>query len=153
MTLDISQWTPHPHRDALLAEVHARPFRATATPARFLRFAFLADAEQGAAARARVAAICAEHDAPQPDPGAKHHRATLKDADGALFDMTFEMHGEFLTYTFVLTGPARPFEPRGPRRRGAAGAPTRSRPILARGPPGGAFPPAISTAPASPPRA
>ena len=111
MTLDFSQWTPHPHRESLLAEVHARPFRATTTPARLLRFAFLADAEQAAAARERVSAICGEHGAPQPAAGAKHHRATLTDADGALFDMTFELHGEFLTYTFVLPGAERPFDP------------------------------------------
>lgn len=111
MTLDPSRWTPHPQRDALLAEIHARPFRSTATPARILRFAFLANAEEAAEARARLAAICAAASAPPPPPDARHHRVAVTGDGGLPVDMTYEQHGEFLTYTFVLPGPARPFEP------------------------------------------
>lgn len=111
MTLDPTTWTPHPHRDALLAEIHARPFRSTRTPARLLRFAFLANAEESAAARERVAAICAAAGAPQPPPGARHHRVALTGDGGLPVDLTFEQHGEFVTFTFVLPGPERPFEP------------------------------------------
>lgn len=111
MTLDPSKWTPHPERDALLAEIHARPFRSTETPARVLRFAFLANADEAAGARARVAEMCLAASAPPPGPDARHHRVALT-ADGGLpIDMTFEQHGEFLTFTFVLPGSVRCFEP------------------------------------------
>ena len=50
-TTNEAPFAPHPQREALLAEVHARPFAPMATPARILRLAFLADAAQAAAAR------------------------------------------------------------------------------------------------------
>lgn len=111
MTLDTTRWTPHPQRDALLGEVHARPFRPIATPARVLRFAFLATAEESAAARVRIGELCAAAGAPGPGPDARHHRAQLHADGGAPVDMVFEQHGEFITYTLVLPGPARPFDP------------------------------------------
>ncbi|PKQ30522.1 MAG: DUF3422 domain-containing protein [Actinobacteria bacterium HGW-Actinobacteria-2] len=111
MTLDLSTWTPHPHREALLAEVHARPFRPTSTPARFLRFAFLTNAEQAASARARMALLCHDAGQPAPDPTTKHHRVNLTGADGTPLELTYEQHGEFVTYDFTLAGGAEPFNP------------------------------------------
>ena len=111
MTLDPSRWTPHPQRDALLGEVHARPFRPLATPARILRFAFLANSEEAAAARARVAELCLAAGTPGPAPDAKHHRAPMQADGGAMIDFAFEQHGEFITYTIVLPGPSKPFDP------------------------------------------
>jgi uncharacterized membrane-anchored protein len=111
MTLDFSTWTPHPQREALLAEVHARPFRPAVTPARFLRFAFLTNAEQAAAARARVALLCEAADQPAPGLTSKHHRVQLVATDGTPLEMTYEQHGEFVTFDFTLAGSAVPFDP------------------------------------------
>lgn len=111
MTLDPSKWTPHPQRDALLGEVHARPFRPLTTPSRILRFAFLVSPDEAVAARARVADLCLAAGAPGPAPGAKHHRAMMQADGGAMIDFAFEQHGEFITYTIVMPGPARPFDP------------------------------------------
>jgi uncharacterized membrane-anchored protein len=111
MPLDFSTWTPHPHREALLAEIHARPFRPTSTPARFLRFAFLTTAEQAAAARARVADLCVAAGEIPPGATTKHHRATLPGVGGLPLEMTYEQHGEFVTFDFSFEGTAVPFTP------------------------------------------
>jgi uncharacterized membrane-anchored protein len=111
MALDFSTWTPHPHREALLAEIHARPFRPTSTPARFLRFAFLTTAEQAAAARARVADLCVAAGEIPPGATTKHHRATLPGVGGLPLEMTYEQHGEFITYDFSFAGTEVPFTP------------------------------------------
>ncbi|MBL8589370.1 MAG: DUF3422 domain-containing protein [Methylobacteriaceae bacterium] len=106
-TLDPGDFEEHPHRRALLDELHARPFQAMSTPTRLMRFGFLTDARQAETARLDFAALCAAHGAVAPRPGAKHHVARLGE-----IDLAFEQHGEFTTYTFILRGEgAAPFEP------------------------------------------
>ncbi len=111
MALDFSTWTPHPHRAALLAEIHARPFRPTSTPARFLRFAFLTTVEQATAARGRVAELCIAAGELPPGPATKHHRATLPGVGGLPLELTYEQHGEFVTFDFTFSGTDVPFTP------------------------------------------
>lgn len=109
-TTNETAFAPHPQREALLAEVHARPFAPMATPARILRFAFLADAAQAAAARGWIERICREAGLPGPAANAKHHVARLPQAE-----IVFEQHGEFTTYTirFADASP-KPFDPPAP---------------------------------------
>jgi uncharacterized membrane-anchored protein len=111
MALDFSAWTPHPHRHALLAEIHARPFRPTSAPARFLRFAFLTTVEQAAAARTRVAELCVAAGETPPGATTKHHRATLPGVGGLPLELTYEQHGEFVTFDFTFDGTEQPFAP------------------------------------------
>jgi uncharacterized membrane-anchored protein len=111
MPLDFSTWTPHPQREALLAEIHARPFRPASAPARFLRFAFLTTAEQAAAARIRVAELCTAAGEPVPGSGTKHHRVTLPGSGGLPLELTYEQHGEFVTFDFTFAGTEQPFTP------------------------------------------
>ncbi len=94
-----SKLVPHPLRGTVLAEVHARPFKPSRTPARLLHFAFLTDQIQAASAREALAYFCEERGVDGPRPGSKHHRVTLADAV-----LRFEQHSEFTTYTWELTG-------------------------------------------------
>ena len=89
---------PHPMRGAVLAEVHARPFKPFATPCRMLHFAFLTDQAQAAEARQALIAFCAERGVDGPRESAKHYSVTL--ADTAL---RFEQHSEFTTYTWEFS--------------------------------------------------
>lgn len=92
-------FAPHRLRGAVLAEMHARPFAPTATPSRFLHFAFMTDGEQAASARADLARFCGERGVSAPAEGTKHHRVTLGDAE-----LRWEQHSEFATYTWCFAG-------------------------------------------------
>jgi uncharacterized membrane-anchored protein len=92
----ISAFTPHALRDAVLNEVHARPFTPLTQPASVIRFAFMAKGGSVAADRASLAAFCAAHGAPPPEPGAKHHQVII----GAV-RLRFEQHAEFATCTWI----------------------------------------------------
>ena len=106
-TLDPAAFAAHPGRAALIGELHARPFQPLTAPARLLRFAFMTDAAQAAAARAAFAALVSARGLAVPPPEAKHHVARL--AEG---DLVFEQHGEFTTWTWILRhAEASPFEP------------------------------------------
>ncbi len=105
--LDPAAFAPHPRRDSLLRELHARPFQPLTAPARLLRFAFMTDPAEAAAARAAFVALCAARGLAAPPADSKHHVARL--AEG---DLAFEQHGEFTTWTWILRGAgAPPFEP------------------------------------------
>lgn len=87
---------PHEHRGAVLEEVHARPFRPVATPARVLHFGFVTGAAPGGG-RQSFHDFCTDHGVPPPLDAAKHHRATF----GGM-TVTWEQHGEFATYAWQL---------------------------------------------------
>ena len=98
---------PHPQRDAVLGEVHARPFHPLAAPRRMLHFAFMTDGTGSRADRAALATFCERHGLAGPGESAKHHRLALGD-----MALRWEQHSEFTTYTIDLPGdPARPFAP------------------------------------------
>lgn len=93
---------PHPDRETILAEVHARPFAPIETPRRLLHFAFLTDAAQAAADRDALARFCSERGVTPPAEGAKHHRARVADTG-----LRWEQHSEFTTYSWELPSPER----------------------------------------------
>jgi uncharacterized membrane-anchored protein len=99
-------FAPHPDRDMVLGEVHARPFHPVSTPARMLRFAFMTDAAHAAADRAALWTFCEVNGAPGPAKGVKQHRVVI---DG--LGLRWEQHSEFTTYTWELSNPnTAPFD-------------------------------------------
>ena len=87
--------TQHPQRTALHNEVHARPPEALAAPLALSHVVMLCSAEQREASRAHLAALLADHHLPQPDSQCTHVRMVL----GA-FRLRWELHTEFVTWTF-----------------------------------------------------
>jgi uncharacterized membrane-anchored protein len=95
----------HPFREALLGEVHARPFRPLSAPRVILHYAFLVAGEEAEKDGRWFADFCASQGAPGPAPQARYH--ALGFGGGTL---SWERHAEFTTYTW--DGPAasrRPF--------------------------------------------
>lgn len=90
---------PHPLRDAVLGEIHARPFRPLPTPRVVLHFAFCLDNEAMTEDRNWFSDFCRSHGAAVPEPTARYH--TLNFGGGT---MRWERHTEFTTYTW--DGPA-----------------------------------------------
>ncbi|MGJ5177751.1 DUF3422 domain-containing protein [Bradyrhizobium oligotrophicum] len=107
--LDLSAFTQHGLRESVLNEVHARPFTPLTQPVLVIRFAFMAKDDSPAADRASLAAFCAQHGAPPPELGAKHHQVDLGPVR-----LRFEQHSEFATLTWIWSPPADS----GPRRFG-----------------------------------
>jgi uncharacterized membrane-anchored protein len=100
----------HPLRTAILAEMHARPFRPMRAPMRLLHLGFMTNADEAQRDRAALAALCAAHGAEAPAAGAKHHLAEI----GAL-RLRWEQHSEFTTYSLASEDlPDTPFEPAEP---------------------------------------
>ncbi|WP_417693539.1 DUF3422 family protein [Roseibium sp.] len=89
----------HPLRDAVLGEIHARPFRPLNTPRVLLHYAFCLDGEAIVEDRSWFAEMCRSHGVAGPEPAARYH--TLGFAGGTL---SWERHTEFTTYTW--DGPA-----------------------------------------------
>lgn len=95
--------TAHPERVALHNEIHARPPEAMQAPLAISHMVMVCDAAQREASRAHVAALLRERHLPQPDAHSTHIRMDL----GA-FRIRWEMHTEFVTWTF-----SRAFDPAG----------------------------------------
>ena len=98
--------TPHPLRNAVLGEVHARPFHSVESPRRLLHFAFMTSADGNAADRQALASWCTARGITPPGEGAKHHRGTWSHGS-----VRWEQHAEFTTFTWELAGDADPFTP------------------------------------------
>ena len=89
----------HPLRHVLADEVHARPSKALKTPSRATYVATLLDPADRARELEHLATLCEQFDLAPPDPACSHFSARL----GRL-TMTWERHGEFSGYTFVVPG-------------------------------------------------
>lgn len=90
----------HPLRVSLHNEVHARPPEAMTAPQAISRIVMLCDAAQREASREHLASLLRDHHRAAPEAGATHLRADL----GA-FRVRWEMHTEFVTWTFMLAHP------------------------------------------------
>lgn len=101
----------HPMRYALTNELHARPFPVIRCPA---QAAFLAIKPSGeateqdrGATRAHLLDLLDRHGAPHPQPDATHYFGQL-----GRFQLKWEQHTEFVTYTaFVDGNGGRAFDP------------------------------------------
>ncbi|OKO81869.1 DUF3422 domain-containing protein [Bradyrhizobium sp. NAS96.2] len=106
--LDLRTFELHPQRDAVLNEVHARPFMRLVSPFSVIHFAFLAQSEAATSDRHRFVDFCQQHNLPPPEPSAKHHQVVVGPAL-----LRWEQHSEFATFTWIWStanGPARPFD-------------------------------------------
>ena len=86
----------HPLREAILAEVHARPYKAITTPRAVLQQAFLC--KPSSIAQADMGHFwqwCINQDLSPPETGSRHHTVLL---DG--IQITWERHTEFITLTW-----------------------------------------------------
>lgn len=99
---------PHRLRAAILGEVHARPFRALATPARVLHFAFDTTGERQQEDRKALTELCVRRGVTPPRPSDKHFHVTFGGTG-----LRWEQHSEFTTYTLELPAEptAAPFHP------------------------------------------
>ena len=95
------QFLQHPARVALHNEIHARPPEAMEAPLAISHVVMLCDAAEREASRQHVASLLRSHHLPQPDAQSIHVRM-----DVGLFRIRWELHTEFVSYTF-----ARPLEP------------------------------------------
>ncbi|MBI5321892.1 DUF3422 domain-containing protein [Bradyrhizobium sp.] len=86
----------HPQREAILGEVHARPFTRLTAPLGVLRLAFLNHGEAAANDRKSLVAFCEAHRLDAPEPTAKHHQANI----GSIL-LRWEQHSEFTTFTWI----------------------------------------------------
>lgn len=85
----------HPQRVALHNEIHARPPEAMTAPLAITHVVMAGDAAQREASRAHIAALLRDHHLPLPDAQSTHLRMDLGG-----FRVRWEMHTEFVTWTF-----------------------------------------------------
>ncbi|MFC5498469.1 DUF3422 family protein [Caenimonas terrae] len=93
----------HPQRTALHNEIHARPPQELSAPLAISHVVMACDADQRIASREHLAALLRDHHLPGPDAASTHLRTEL-----ARFGLRWEMHTEFVTWTFL-----RPFDATG----------------------------------------
>jgi uncharacterized membrane-anchored protein len=86
----------HPLRAALHNEVHARPPQTLLAPLAISHVVMVCDAAQRQASREHIAALLRDHHLPLPDPQSSHFRMDL-----AQFHIRWELHTEFVTWTFM----------------------------------------------------
>ena len=87
----------HPLRALLHNEIHARPPEALAAPLAISHIVMLVDAAGREASRTHLCALLRERHQPLPDLDATHLRLDL-----GTFRIRWEMHTEFVTWTFMV---------------------------------------------------
>ena len=98
-----------PQRAVLHNEIDARPPEAMEAPVAIAHVVMLADAAGREASRAHAAALLRDHHMALPDADTNHLRMDL----GA-FRMRWELHTEFVSWTFTVPMPAQSFGEREP---------------------------------------
>jgi uncharacterized membrane-anchored protein len=93
----------HPQRVLLHNEIHARPPEAMAAPLALSHVVMFGDAAAREASREHLSALLRDHHLPQPDAQSTHLRM-----DFGGFRLRWELHTEFVTWTF-----SRPFDSAG----------------------------------------
>ncbi|MEI8031605.1 MAG: DUF3422 domain-containing protein [Comamonadaceae bacterium] len=88
----------HPLRAALHNEVHARPPQTLVAPLAISHVVMVCDAAQRDASREHIATLLRGRHLPLPDPQSSHIRMDL----GA-FHIRWELHTEFVTWTFMCS--------------------------------------------------
>ena len=127
---DGAKLSPHPLREAILGEVHARPFTPIETPRRMLHFAFDTTGERAQADRTALTDFLKRGGLAPPKLADKQLRV--------VFDrivLRWEQHSEFSTYTWELPseapiGDALPFRPPAPALAGPMAALPQPGPVL-----------------------
>ncbi|MFN7857638.1 MAG: DUF3422 family protein [Acidovorax sp.] len=88
----------HPHRTMLHNEIHARPPESMTAPLAIAHIVMIADAAGREASRSHVAELLRNHHLALPDAHTTHLRMDL----GA-FRLRWEMHTEFVSWTFMAS--------------------------------------------------
>ncbi|MCZ2406510.1 MAG: DUF3422 domain-containing protein [Burkholderiales bacterium] len=88
---------PHPLRELLHNEVHARPPEAIAAPVASTHIVMWADAAAREASRAHLALLLRNHHRPPPDADTTHLRVDLGPVR-----IRWEVHTEFVAWTFTV---------------------------------------------------
>ena len=91
----------HAQRLSLHNEVHARPPEAMGVPVRISHVVMWCDAAQREASRSHIAALARDHHLPLPDNQSTHIRLDL-----GLYRLRWELHTEFVTWTFSKNAPS-----------------------------------------------
>lgn len=99
----------HPLRAVLHNEIHARPPEAMTAPVAIAHVVMLADAAEREASRGHLAALLRDHHMAMPDATTTHLRMDL----GA-FRLRWELHTEFISWTFTVPAPVDAFGEREP---------------------------------------
>jgi uncharacterized membrane-anchored protein len=99
----------HPQRIALHNEIHARPPEAMTAPLAISHLVMYGDGQAREASRAHLASLLRDHHLPLPDGQSTHVRMDL----GA-FRVRWELHTEFVTWTFSRAIDAKGFGEREP---------------------------------------
>ena len=86
----------HSLRQALHNEIHARPPEAMTAPLAISHVVMLADRVQREASREHLASLLRDHHLPAPDADSTHIRMDL-----GRFRVRWELHTEFVSYTFA----------------------------------------------------
>ncbi|MEN9688186.1 MAG: hypothetical protein RI998_183 [Pseudomonadota bacterium] len=90
----------HALRRALHNEVHARPPEPMMAPLAISHVVMVTDAAARAASRAHLLQLLRDHHLPVPDDHANHLRV-----DGGAWRLRWELHTEFVTWTFMADAP------------------------------------------------
>ena len=96
-TAPFSSLAQHPQRGLLHNEVHARPPESLTAPLAISHIVMLTDAAGRDASRAHLCALLRERHQPLPDAETTHLRLDL-----GTFRIRWEMHTEFVTWTFLV---------------------------------------------------
>ena len=93
----------YPQRHALHNEIHARPPESLTAPAAVSHVVMLASSAERAASRAHVVELLRNQHLPMPDATSTHLRMDL-----GQYRLRWEMHTEFVTWTFMRQLDAAP---------------------------------------------
>ena len=99
----------HAQRVALHNEIHARPPEALEVPLSISHVVMVCDASQREASWGHMAALARDHHLPQPVAGSTHARM-----DMGPYRVRWELHTEFVTWTFMRKANATQFGEREP---------------------------------------
>lgn len=91
----MTQPADHPQRAVLHNEIHARPPESMSAPLVLSHVVMVADAAELEASRRHIAALMRDNHLPQPDAHSTHLRLDLPG-----FHVRWELHTEFVTWTF-----------------------------------------------------
>lgn len=81
----------------LTEELHARPYAIVAAPARLYHLAIVTGETTADSEREHLSELCRQQGMSAPAPSAAHSSTDCRD-----FQLTWERHTEFSTYTFIL---------------------------------------------------
>ena len=95
----------YPQRHALHNEIHARPPESMAAPSAVSHVVMLASPAERLASRAHIAELLRNQHLPMPDATSTHLRMDL-----GQYRLRWEMHTEFVTYTFIRQLDAAPLQ-------------------------------------------